>query len=104
VAWLTFTCVLGWPMQEIWPAGGDGTDVNSSCVGAAKKFVITGDDFGKVNVFNYPVIVKGSACLEGVGHSSHVTNVRFKGREEKEVVSTGGGDRCVIVWSLKDSE
>ena len=27
--WSSWTCTLGWPVQGIWPAFADGTDVNA---------------------------------------------------------------------------
>ena len=33
-----------------------------------------------------------------VGHSAHVTNVRFT-HDDTKLVSTGGGDMSVMVWS-----
>ena len=35
-----------------------------------------------------------------VGHSSHVTNVRFS-VEDRQLISTGGADMAVIVWRYK---
>ncbi|GMI28049.1 hypothetical protein TeGR_g2361, partial [Tetraparma gracilis] len=102
--WKTFTCTLGWPVQEIFPPGADGTDVNSVMVGGEKKLVVTGDDSGVVKVFNYPVVSKGSESQEGIGHASHVTNVRWLGAEEKMLVSAGGNDKCVILWHVKAAE
>lgn len=42
--WSTFTCVLGFPVQGIFP-GVDGTDVNTVCRAKNCKVMATGDDF-----------------------------------------------------------
>ena len=110
VEWDTWTSTLGWPVQQIWPEGGDGTDVNAVCVlqsesgsDKARKFVFTGDDFGLVKCFNYPVITKGAASVEGKGHASHVTNVTYAGNGNSNiVVSVGGNDRTIIVWKISE--
>lgn len=39
----------------IWPEGADGTDINTVCRDNGGKLCATGDDFGKVNLFRYPV-------------------------------------------------
>ena len=55
-----------------------------------------------MKVFNYPVITKGAKYVEGIGHSSHVTCVRELG--PGRVVTTGGLDRSVICWRIKDGD
>jgi len=57
----------------------------------------TGDDFGKVNLFKYPCVQEKSASKSFIGHSSHVTEVKFSA-SDKYVISTGGNDKTVIVW------
>jgi microtubule-associated protein-like 6 len=50
------------------------------CESADGKLVATADDFGavKVKVYNCPCVSQGNGSVEGKGHSSHVTNVRFQ--------------------------
>lgn len=100
VAWDTWTCPLGWPVQGIWPPCADGTDVNTVARSHSQVLLATGDDFGKVKLFNYPCVPKGAHALEFSGHSSHVTNVRWAALDEW-LVSTGGNDRCVFQWRHK---
>ncbi len=38
----------------IWPEGADGTDINACCRSNNCDFLVTGDDFGQVNFFNFP--------------------------------------------------
>ena len=42
--------------KGIWPQGADGTDVNSAARSHSNQLLVTGDDFGKVHLYNYPVI------------------------------------------------
>eukprot|EP00358_Blepharisma_japonicum_P000739 CAMPEP_0202945300 /NCGR_PEP_ID=MMETSP1395-20130829/6288_1 /ASSEMBLY_ACC=CAM_ASM_000871 /TAXON_ID=5961 /ORGANISM="Blepharisma japonicum, Strain Stock R1072" /LENGTH=210 /DNA_ID=CAMNT_0049645147 /DNA_START=638 /DNA_END=1267 /DNA_ORIENTATION=+ len=94
--WNTWTLVIGWPVQGIYPAYADGTDVNA--VDRSKKkfgnneypIVATSDDFGMLKVFRYPCLLKGSEGVIGRGHSSHVTNVRFS--VDDRYIFTAGGD------------
>jgi WD40 repeat protein len=58
VDWATWTCVLGWPVQGIWPKEADGTDINSVDRSHSQKYLATSDDFGRVNIFNYPCLEK----------------------------------------------
>ncbi len=98
--WSTWTCVLGWPVQGIWPAFADGTDINSVDRSRSGALLATADDFGKVKLFNYPVSEKGAQSRAFDGHSSHVTNVRFM-PSETYVLTVGGNDRCVFQWQLR---
>ena len=110
VDWATWTCTLGWPVQGIWPKCADGTDINAldlngppSMNDKSKKTLITADDSGKLKMFRWPCIEKGSPFSVESGHASHVTNVRWNSNNEW-VVSTGGNDRCVFQWKLMNQE
>merc|ERR1711865_809285 len=76
VEWSTWTCPLGWPVQGIWPDESEG-----------------------LNIYSYPCLEKGAKNIEGRGHSSHVTNVRFN-KVDSHLVTLGGNDRSVFVWKL----
>ena len=97
VTWATFTCTLGWPVQGIWPEGCEYTDVNSCMVLPDIGDLVTGDDFHKVKLYKYPALRLGALHQTYVGHSSHVTCVRFSANK-RYVVSIGGGDRTVLLW------
>lgn len=105
--WNSWTCVIGWPVQGVYPPYADGTDVNA--VDRSKRkfgndeypIVATSDDYGLVKLFRYPCLTKGSQAIIGRGHSSHVTNVRF-GQDEKYLFSVGGDDQCVFQWNISN--
>jgi WD40 repeat protein len=58
-----------------------------------------GNDNGKVGVYNYPSLVKSSKFVEGKGHSSHVTNVRWN-KDDRYIISVGGEDQCLMMWRV----
>lgn len=85
----------------------DGSDINSCDRSPSSRLLATADDFGKVKVFRYPCIQEGSQANTYIGHSSHVTSVRwinqFSSRDKKAptddyLISTGGEDKCVFQW------
>ncbi len=39
----------------IWPENADGSDVNTCARAHNQKVLASGDDFGKVNIYSYPV-------------------------------------------------
>jgi lipoxygenase homology domain-containing protein 1 len=96
--WLTWTCILGWPVQGIWTGTMDGSDVNAVCrIDGAQKFLAVAGDDGKVKLYNYPCISNNAGFVEGTGHSSHVTNVRYMTNgTHVTIISTGGNDKCVF--------
>lgn len=119
--WSTQTCTLGWPVQGIWPAGADGTDINAVDRHFSHKYVATSDDFGLLKLFRYPCVKENSKFVVGKGHSSHVTCVRWaqhttnlagadapsssgsaKTSTCEYAITTGGNDKCVMVWEVKE--
>jgi microtubule-associated protein-like 6 len=103
VEWQSWTCVLGWPVQYIWPEFADGTDINYCCKSHNGTVIATADDFGRVNLFRYPVMIPKQASKPFFGHSSHVTNVKFS-HNDAFCVSTGGNDKCVFLWATDMAE
>ncbi|GMF47257.1 unnamed protein product [Phytophthora fragariaefolia] len=98
-SWHSWTCVLGWPVQGIWPPCSDGTDVNAVARNLREDLLVTSDDFGLVKLYRYPCVAKNASSLDHRGHSSHVTNVRWS-HDDSYVVSVGGNDRSVMEWKV----
>jgi WD40 repeat protein len=99
VAWATQHCTFGWPVQGIFSPSMDGTDVNFCDRSPSKALLATGDDFGNVNLFRYPVVTTNNKPKQAKGHSSHVTRVLFT-PDEQYVLSSGGGDKSIFQWKL----
>lgn len=73
--WATKTCKFQWETQGIYPAGTDGTHVNSVAGSHDGQLIATGDDYGLINLFRDPVIKGKPRCYRG--HSEHVVRVIF---------------------------
>jgi WD40 repeat protein len=97
VRWSSWTCTLGWPVQGIWPAGADGTDINAVDRSNSGHLIATSDDFGNVRVLRYPCVEEGANALMCSGHSSHVMNVRWTVGDEY-LISCGGNDKSIFQW------
>jgi WD40 repeat protein len=97
--WATWTTTLGFPVGGIYPPCSDGLDINAVDRSKSKKLLATADDFGKVKLFKFPQPNKKAAFQRFVGHSSHVTNVKFAAGDS-HVISTGGNDKAIFVWKL----
>lgn len=97
--WETHNSVLGFNVFGIWPENADGSDINTCDRSHSQKLLATGDDFGKINVYSYPVCQ--TKCLHHCysGHSSHVTAVRFL-PDDSRLISLGGRDSSVMQWSV----
>lgn len=58
--WATWTCIIGWPVQEIWPPASKGTDINacarSNVTHDSYPLLATADDFSTVKIFRYDQI------------------------------------------------
>jgi WD40 repeat protein len=107
--WASFTSILGWDVQGIWPTESDGSDVNAVAKSKGEKYLASVEDTGLVKIFNYPCVgggldKKGQLTRRPYnhsqrGHSSHVTNVSWD-RNDNYVISTGGADLCVFQWKV----
>ena len=95
--WATYTARLGWHVQGIWPACADGSDINSVDRAPDGKVLATADDFGFVKLFKFPSPVEKANFHKYIGHSSHVTKVRFHNKISY-LISTGGNDKAVFQW------
>uniref|UniRef100_A0A673BND2 EMAP like 6 n=1 Tax=Sphaeramia orbicularis TaxID=375764 RepID=A0A673BND2_9TELE len=91
ITWATWTSVLGEEVLGIWPRNADKADVICACVSHAGLSIVTGDDFGLVKLFDFPCTDKFAKHKRYLGHSAHVTNIRFS-HDDKYVISTGGDD------------
>jgi len=96
VAWSTWTCKFGFPVQGIWP-GIDYTDVNAVARSHSKRVLATAEDSGLVKLFQYPCTQPKAAWKENRGHSSHVTRVAFSA-QDRYLISVGGNDKTVLIW------
>ena len=93
--WDSWSCIIGWPVQGIFPAASDGSDVNMVDRSANRDVLVTAEDFGKVKLFNYPVVTPKALFNKYGGHSAHVTNVKFL-QDNSYVISTGGGEKSIF--------
>lgn len=98
--WNTWTCTFGWFVKGIFPVV-EGTDVKCCVRSHNKKVIATGDDFGRVNLFNYPACAPKQVHHTYLGHSAQVTRVRFSG-DDKYLISTGGNDKTTLIWSTEN--
>ena len=96
--WATFSCKLGWPVQGVFPPGVDGSHVNGVDRNPSKSLLATGDDWGMVNIYNYPCL-KDAKSRAFRAHSSHVVRVKFSPKGDY-VYSVGGFDSTLMIWKL----
>jgi len=97
--WASWTCVIGWPAQGIWPPCSSGDDINAIDRDKKSKVLVTADDFGKLKLFRYPCAIEKASFKKFIGHSSHVTCVRFT-HNDAYVISTGGNDKSIFQWKF----
>lgn len=53
--WATNKCTISFTTAGIWPENADGTDVNNCDRSHGGNLLATGDDFGKIKLYSYPV-------------------------------------------------
>ncbi|XP_023587448.1 echinoderm microtubule-associated protein-like 5 isoform X1 [Trichechus manatus latirostris] len=97
VHWASWTCVSGLEVNGIWPKYSDINDINSVDGNYVGQVLVTADDYGVVKLFRYPCLRKGAKFKKYIGHSAHVTNVRWS-HDYQWVISIGGADHSVFQW------
>ncbi|XP_034043528.1 echinoderm microtubule-associated protein-like 6 [Thalassophryne amazonica] len=97
IHWKTWTGVIGTEVNCIWPKYSSVTNINSVDANYSSGVLVSGDDLGLVKLFRFPCLKKGAKFKKYIGHSAHVTNVRWS-NDLQWVVSTGGADHAVFQW------
>ena len=55
VEWVTQNCLVSFDTIGVWPETIDGTDLTMGCKSPSGKYFASGDDFGKLKLYNHPV-------------------------------------------------
>jgi len=97
--WATQSCLLSFNTIGVWPETIDGTDLNCCAKSNDQKLVATGDDFGKIKLYTYPVTQPKSLYHVSGGHSSQVTRVEFL-PDDNRLLSAGGRDTALMQWVI----
>lgn len=94
--WYTNSAKYGWLVTGIFPAGTDGTHINHVDFSSDGQLIVTGDDYGLVNVWRNPAR-SGAKPVSLRGHSEHVVRTRFM-KGDDYIISVGGFDKTIMQW------
>ena len=107
--WATFTSVLGWNVQGIWPKDSDGSEVTCCSKSPCGTMLATAERGGILKVFQYPCVgggldnagtlVRRPDCIRGEGHGEHVSQVQWL-QGGQRIMTTGGTDLCIFQWRV----
>ena len=104
VIWSTQNCTMGWGVQGVWPPQRDGTDVlacdGNLFRGGDGTVVATGDNYGRVQLFRYPVQSAFAASKKYRTSASAVRRVKFAAGDAY-LISVASEDKAVFQWAHK---
>jgi len=98
--WATKTTKLGWDVQGIHPSGEDGTHINQVALSPDGSLIVSCDDWGLVNIYNYPVLENTHKPNSYTGHSEHVVRAAFT-PDGNRFFTIGGQDKALVQWKKK---
>ncbi|XP_035670430.1 echinoderm microtubule-associated protein-like 2 isoform X5 [Branchiostoma floridae] len=97
--WLTYNCILGYVVKDIWNAGLDGRDVRTLDRAPNWRHVGTADERGEIHIFTYPCAHKDAQADTYKCHSSQVSCLRFL-HDNVHLVTAGGKDTSILLWKI----
>ncbi|XP_078576207.1 echinoderm microtubule-associated protein-like 2 isoform X7 [Branchiostoma floridae x Branchiostoma japonicum] len=97
--WLTYNCMLGYVVKDIWNAGLDGRDVRTLDRAPNWRHVGTADERGEIHIFTYPCAHKDAQADTYKCHSSQVSCLRFL-HDNVHLVTAGGKDTSILLWKI----
>lgn len=92
--WASNSIKNGPDRKGLQPSGEDRTHINDVVGSANASFVLTADDFGLVNVFNWPE-PSIAASRSFAAHSEHVARIALS-NDNTRLFSVGGQDKTLI--------
>eukprot|EP00948_MAST-09A_sp_MAST-9A-sp1_P002160 g2160.t1 len=95
INWNTWTCTLGWPVQEY----NDGVEIHSACRSNDSSLLCVTNGNGEIKMYRYPVLSKAAECVQGSGYAEKVTKARFSA-DDNRLITIGGSDRTVMQWKV----
>ena len=99
--WATTTCVFNYSNQGLWPHDSRNqtsiTTTGVSCNTERPKMLVSGDNFGNVQLVSFPYISSSEGCKVYTGHVSDIRSVVFS-QNDSHVLTLGGSDRCIFQW------
>ena len=97
IEWNSFNCKLTWQTQGVFPHNAPPDIVNCWAYDTNADIFATGDDNGRVNIYNNPCLVDFNKERTFRGHSGHVGRIAFT-PDGEYMFSVGGYDHTVIQW------
>lgn len=102
IDWSTQNCKLSWYTQGVFPHGAHPDLVNCCALEPILDIISTGDDNGRVTIYNNPCLPEYNKGRVLRGHAGHIGRVAFT--DEGEIMfSNGGYDRTTIQWRAKQA-
>jgi microtubule-associated protein-like 6 len=101
--WDTNSCVYSYATQGIWGVYDDGVYCNASCRSNSRELIACTDNFGRVRVYNAPVVKEDANFIQLNAHSANTMNCRFA-CDDSRLFTTGGKDGCVFQWRIANPD
>ena len=97
IVWSTHNWKLAWDSQGIFPYGTTPDFIDCCAINTVDGVIASGDDNGRVNIYNYPCYEETNKYRSLRGHIGHVGRLLFS-EDGEHLFSFGGFDKTIIQW------
>jgi len=100
VQWETNSCTQTYPTKGMWGPLMDESYVSATARSNGRELICSADTFGRIRVYNAPVISEDANYVQLCGHGADAKNLTFS-CDDSMLLTCGGTDGTVLQWTVQ---